>query len=240
MKLSIVIPCYNEKGTILELLKRVQAVDLGDVEKEIIVVDDCSTDQTRELLNGAPTLYDRLLLHERNQGKGMALRTGFAAVTGDIVIVQDADLEYDPNDYRSLIAPIIAGKAQVVYGSRNLKKNDFSYKTFQLGGKLVTWVTNILFGSKLTDEPTCYKVFDAKLLKSIPLTCTGFEFCPEVTAKVLRRKIKIIEKPINYFPRRKDEGKKINWRDGIEAITTLIKWRFSKDATKQVPAQKQD
>ncbi|MFH2054573.1 MAG: glycosyltransferase family 2 protein, partial [bacterium] len=193
------------------------------------VVDDCSTDSTRELLKSATT-YDKLLLHERNQGKGMALRTGFAAVTGDIVIVQDADLEYDPNDYRSLIEPIIAGEAQVVYGSRNLKDNDFSYKSFQLGGKLVTWVTNLLYGSDLTDEPTCYKVFDAKLLKSIPLTCTGFEFCPEVTAKVLRRKIKIIEKPINYYPRHKDEGKKISWTDGIEAILTLVKWRYSKAA----------
>lgn len=234
MKLSIVIPCYNEEGTIVKLLSKVREVDLGDVEKEIIVVDDYSTDRTRELLQNNNT-YDKLLLHDRNQGKGAALRTGFSAVTGDIVIVQDADLEYDPNDYRSLIEPIIAGEAQVVYGSRNLKDNEFSYKSFQLGGKLVTFVTNLLYGSKLTDEPTCYKVFDAKLLQSIPLTCTRFEFCPEVTAKVLRRNIKIIEKPINYHPRHKKEGKKISWTDGIEAIVTLIKWRFAKVDSRRPP-----
>jgi dolichol-phosphate mannosyltransferase len=227
MKLSIVIPCYNEERTVIDLLNKVHDVDLGDVEKEIIVVDDKSTDRTLELLRSNNT-YDKLLTHEVNMGKGMALRTGFAAVTGDIVIVQDADLEYDPNDYRELIAPIIAGEAQVVYGSRNLKENEFSYKSFQLGGKLVTFITNLLYGSNLTDEPTCYKVFDARLLERIPLTCRKFEFCPEVTAKVLRQKIKIIEKPINYFPRHKKEGKKIKWTDGIEAILTLFKWRFAR------------
>jgi dolichol-phosphate mannosyltransferase len=231
MKLSIVIPCYNEERTIIDLLNKVHAVNLGDIEKEIIVVDDRSTDRTLELLRGNNT-YDKLLTHEKNMGKGMALRTGFAAVTGDIVIVQDADLEYDPNDYRELIAPIIAGEAQVVYGSRNLKKNRFSYRRYQWGGMLVTFVTNVLYGSRLTDEPTCYKVFDARLLKSIPLTCSRFEFCPEVTAKILRQDIKIIEKPINYNPRHKDEGKKINGWDGLEAIWTLIKWRFAKFRTK--------
>jgi glycosyltransferase involved in cell wall biosynthesis len=225
MKLSIVIPCYNEEKTILEILERIRQVDLGEVEKEIIVVDDRSSDRTRELLQSSDKL-DKLLLHERNQGKGMALRTGFAAVTGDIVIVQDADLEYDPNDYQALIQPIIEGRTQVVYGSRNLKANEFSYKTFQLGGELLTWITNILFGSKLTDEPTCYKVFSAELLRSIPLECTRFEFCPEITAKVLKRGIEIVELPINYFPRSKEEGKKINWRDGLQAIWTLLKWRF--------------
>ncbi|MCK4856826.1 MAG: glycosyltransferase family 2 protein, partial [candidate division Zixibacteria bacterium] len=139
----------------------------------------------------------------------------------------DADLEYDPNDYRALIEPIIEGRTQVVYGSRNLKANGFSYKTFQLGGKLLTWITNILFGSKLTDEPTCYKVFAADLLKSIPLQCKRFEFCPEVTAKVLRQGIEIVELPISYYPRSRKEGKKINWRDGLEAIWTLIRYRFS-------------
>jgi glycosyltransferase involved in cell wall biosynthesis len=226
MKLTIVIPCYNEENTILEILQRVRAVDLGDIEKEIIVVDDFSTDNTRELLRNSNS-YDKLLLHDRNMGKGRALRTGFAAVTGDIVIVQDADLEYDPEDYRELIEPIVKGEAQVVYGSRNLKPNEFSYKAFQLGGKLVTLVANILYGSKLTDEPTCYKVFSAELLRSIPLSCERFEFCPEVTAKVLKRGIKIVEKPISYYPRRKEEGKKINWRDGIQAIMTLLRHRFT-------------
>lgn len=225
MKLSIVIPCYNEKETILDLLKLVEAVDLGDVEKEIIIVDDMSTDGTREILLSNNTTH-KLLLHEHNMGKGYALRTGFEQVTGDIVIVQDADLEYDPNDYKQLIQPIIDGRAQVVYGSRERKKNIPSGAVYHLGGKVLSWLTNILYGSNLTDEPTCYKVFDAGLLKSIPLECERFEFCPEVTAKVLKRGIKIIEEPISYHPRSKKQGKKINWRDGIEAIWTLVKYRF--------------
>jgi glycosyltransferase involved in cell wall biosynthesis len=225
MKLSIVIPCYNEKDTIMELLKRVEQVDLGEVEKEVIIIDDKSTDGTRELLIANNTDH-KLVFHERNLGKGFALRTGFEHVTGDIVIVQDADLEYDPNDYRQLIRPIIDGQARVVYGSRERKHNKPSGALFHLGGKVLTWLTNLLYGSDLTDEPTCYKVFEAKLLKNIPLTCKRFEFCPEVTAKVLRQGIKIVEEPISYFPRSKQEGKKINWRDGIEAIWTLLKYRF--------------
>lgn len=226
MKLSIVIPCYNEKDTILELLRQVEAVDLGDVEKEIVIVDDKSTDGTRELLISHNTSH-KLVLHEQNMGKGFALRTGFEHVTGDIVIVQDADLEYDPNDYRQLIQPIVEGKAQVVYGSRERKKNVSSGAIFHLGGKVLTWLTNLLYGSDLTDEPTCYKVFDARLLKEVPLTCKRFEFCPEVTAKILKRGIEIVEEPISYRPRSKSQGKKINWRDGIEAIWTLIKYRVS-------------
>jgi glycosyltransferase involved in cell wall biosynthesis len=225
MKLSIVIPCYNEKDTILELLKRVEAVDLGEIEKEIIIVDDKSTDGTRELL--AENTSHKVVFHECNMGKGYALRTGFKHVTGDIVIVQDADLEYDPNDYRQLVEPIADGKAKVVYGSRERQRNLRGGAIFFLGGKFLTFLTNLLYGSRLTDEPTCYKVFDRELLQSIPLTCKRFEFCPEVTAKVLKRGIKIEEEPISYYPRSKIEGKKINWRDGIEAVWTLFKYRFT-------------
>ena len=229
-KLSIVIPCYNEKETILALLKKVEAADIGDVEKEIIVVDDCSTDGTRELLRSNGIAH-KVILHERNSGKGAALRTGFEQITGDVVIVQDADLEYDPNDYRKLIEPILKGEAQVIYGSRyHYRREDgrSSGTLFFYGGQVVTWFTNILYGSHLTDEPTCYKVFSAELLKSIPLQCTRFEFCPEVTAKILKRGIKIKELPISYYPRTTEQGKKINWRDGVEAIWTLVRFRFFK------------
>lgn len=227
MKLSIVIPCYNEIETINRILKRVEAADIGPVEKEIVIVDDFSTDGTRELLksNGIPY---KVIFHEKNKGKGYALRTGFEHVTGDVVIIQDADLEYDPNDYKQLIEPIFRGECQVMYGSRDRKENKLhSGAMFYAGGKVVTWVTNILYGSRLTDEPTCYKVFSRELLQSIPLKCERFEFCPEITAKILKRGIKIRELPISYYPRKVSEGKKINWKDGVEAIWTLIKYRFT-------------
>ncbi len=227
MKLSIVIPCYNEKRTIFEILKRVEQADIGSVEKEIVIVDDFSTDGTRELLqsNGMP---HKVILHDRNMGKGAAVRTGFQHITGDVVIIQDADLELDPNDYRHLIEPILRGECQVIYGSRYLRGNKLhSGMLAYVGGKFVTWVTNILYGSDLTDEPTCYKVFSRELLQSIPLTCKRFEFCPEVTAKILKRGIKIRELPIAYYPRKAHEGKKIGWRDGFEAVWTLIKYRFT-------------
>jgi glycosyltransferase involved in cell wall biosynthesis len=226
--LSIIIPCYNEEHTILELLRRVEAADIGEVDKQIIIVDDGSTDGTVELLRNHASGHT-LLLSERNAGKGSAIRKGLEAVTGDIVIIQDADLEYNPDDYSALIAPILAGTSSVVYGSRerNTDNRTHSGVTYYAGGKFLSALTNILFGSSITDEPTCYKVFDAALLRSIPLSCTRFEFCPEVTAKVLRRGIEIVEVPIDYFPRKKDEGKKIRLRDGIEAVWTLLKFRFS-------------
>ncbi len=155
------------------------------------------------------------------------MRTGIALATGDWIIIQDADLEYDPEDYNPLLQWVIENNAKVVYGSRFLKpSNKHSYLRFYLGGRLVTFVTNLLYGQHLTDEPTCYKFFDAQFLKSIPLKCQGFEFCPEVTAKVCKKGIKIHEIPINYYPRSIAEGKKINWKDGLEAIWTLLKYRF--------------
>ena len=226
--LSIIIPCYNEEGTILELLRRVETTDIGDVRKQLVIVDDGSTDLTPALLGdhaGAHTL----IFSEQNAGKGAAIRRGLEAVTGDIVIIQDADLEYNPDNYADLIAPILAGESRVVYGSRerNAANRTHSGMSYYAGGKFLSALTNLLYGSRITDEPTCYKVFDAALLRSIPLTCTRFEFCPEVTAKVLRRGHDIAEIPIDYFPRKKNEGKKIRLRDGVEAVWTLLKFRFS-------------
>jgi glycosyltransferase involved in cell wall biosynthesis len=224
--LSVVIPCYNERDTILTLLERVQRVALS---KEIIVVDDGSTDGTRELL--AALVADlpgiTVVFHDRNRGKGAAVQTGLARATGEIVIIQDADLEYDPEDYHAVIAPIQAGTAAVVYGSRNLMPNSYSYRTFYWGGRLVTLVANFLYGVWLTDEATCYKAFARPVIQGIQLTATGFDFCPEVTAKVLRRGYKIREVPIHYHARPREEGKKIKMRDGLWAIWTLVKYRFA-------------
>jgi dolichol-phosphate mannosyltransferase len=226
MKLSIIMPVYNEKNTIEEIIRRVCAV--AGIEKELIVVDDFSTDGTREFLKEyMDDCNIKVLFHDKNFGKGMAIRTGIKNVTGDMVIIQDADLEYDPNDYLKLIKPIVEDGADVVYGSRLLShKNKMSYLRYFIGGQIVTWFTNLLYKSSLTDEPTCYKLFRADLLKSLRLNCKRFEFCPEVTAKVRKRRVKITEVPISYEPRKIKEGKKITWKDGLQAIWTLLKYRF--------------
>lgn len=224
MLLSVLIPAYNEVHNIQNILNKIGEVN---IPKEIIIVDDGSTDGTRELLNTLKSDTIKVIFHEKNQGKGGAIRTAIEHSTGDIIIIQDADLEYDPQDYYKLIPVIESGKEKVVYGSRFLnKQNKHSYFSFFLGGQVVTWITNILYFQSLTDEPTCYKVFDAKLLKSIKLNCTGFEFCPEVTAKIAKLGYKIPEVPISYYPRSISEGKKINWKDGVEAIWVLFKYRF--------------
>lgn len=227
MLLSVLIPAYNEIKSIDTLLEKIQAVPLT---KEIIIVDDGSTDGTRERLatfESVPNI--RVVFHDHNQGKGAAIRTAIKHMTGDIAIVQDADLEYEPLDYLFLVKPIAEGKEKVIYGSRFLKpENRHSYFSFYIGGQVVTLLTNLLFNQRLTDEPTCYKVFDANFLRSIPLECTRFEFCPEVTAKVAKRGIRIRELPISYYPRSIAEGKKISWLDGIEAIWVLLKYRVVK------------
>lgn len=226
MKLSIIIPTYNEEKTITEIMKRVLAAPLGDgVQREVVVVDDGSVDSTSELMKAFEGSLEVSYYRKENGGKGSAVRYGIEKCTGDIVIVQDADLEYDPNDFQKLIEPIIKGETRVVYGSRELSHSQHSSYLFYLGGQLVTVATNILFGTKLTDEPTCYKVFDAELLKSVKLESTGFEFCPEVTAKVLRKGEHIKEIPISYVPRDREHGKKIKAWDGVVAIWTLLKYR---------------
>lgn len=224
MKLSIIIPAYNEIKTIKEIIKLVQKVKIN---KEIIVVDDGSKDGTREILKSLNNNEIKVIFHKKNQGKGAAIRTGIRFVTGNIVIIQDADLEYDPKDYYKLVKPILEGKAKVVYGSRLLNpkfKSGYSLNLFAT--KLLTKMSNILYNANITDEPTCYKVFKTDVLKSINLKCKKFEFCPEVTAKVRKKGYGIYEVPINYYPRSIEEGKKINWKDGVQAIWTLIKYRF--------------
>ena len=236
--LSIIIPAYNEEKTIAELLQRVLDADLGEgIGRELIVVNDCSTDSTGRIVEAfiathpdAPITY---LKHDRNQGKGMAVRTGIQAVTGDYVVMQDADLELDPKDFAKMLPHLLSGQYQVVYGSRFLvEENSHTYVSYQMGGKFLSIMTNLLYGQHITDEPTCYKMFETRLLKSIPLDCKGFEFCPEVTAKVSRLGHKIKEVPIRYYPRSIEEGKKLRLKDGLQAIVTLLKYRFWKNTAR--------
>lgn len=226
MKLSVIIPVYKEEATLEEIVGRVRATRLA---YEVIVVDDGSPDNSHSILKclqytGYPPL--KILKHERNQGKGAAIRTGLSAVTGDLVLVQDADLEYDPADYPLLLAPFDNPAVAVVYGSRNLCKNPKSTSAFYWGGRFLSWVTNCLYGGHITDEATGFKVFKAALIKGLNLEGNGFEFCPEVTGKILRRRIAIHEVPISYSPRTWAEGKKIRWYDGLFALWYLIKYRF--------------
>ena len=232
--LSILIPAYNEQTTIFHIMEKIEAVVLPyGMGKELIVVDDASYDNTSQEVERFRSVYPdtplRYVRHEKNSGKGRAIRTAIGCATGDVMIVQDADLEYNPTDMVSLLQYMVEQDAKVVYGSRFLnKRNSHSYMSFYWGGRIVSAITNCLYGQHLTDEPTCYKMFDASLLKSIPLTCEGFEFCPEVTAKIAKLGYVIPEIPIEYSPRSIEEGKKISWRDGLHAIYTLVKYRFKK------------
>lgn len=233
MTLSVIIPVFNEKKTILEILKKIEKVNLNDFDfdKEVIIVDDGSTDGTREVLDNLIREQGnkiKLVYHAKNQGKGLAIRTGLDYANGDYVVVQDADLEYNPEDYRELLDCVLKNNAQAVYGSRRLgSPRKFSHLSFYLGGVFLTWMANLIYGTRITDEATCYKLFKTKTIKEIPLKCKKFEFCPEVTAKIAKRGIKIHEVPINYYPRSEAEGKKIKWRDGAEALWTLIKYKFT-------------
>jgi glycosyltransferase involved in cell wall biosynthesis len=225
MKLSVVIPVYNEKKTILELLDRVREVDLP---KEIIVVDDYSTDGTREILHSLPAAEDvKIILQPQNRGKGAALRTGFGVVTGDIVVVQDADLEYDPAEYVNLIQPILANKADVVFGSRFLGgPHRVLLFWHSVGNRVLTTLSNMITDLNLTDMETCYKVFRSEILKKITLRENRFGFEPEFTAKVGKARYRIYEVPISYSGRDYSEGKKIGWKDGMAAIYFNMKYGF--------------
>jgi glycosyltransferase involved in cell wall biosynthesis len=227
MQLSVIIPCYNEKATIRAI---VQAVRASAPAAEIVIVDDGSTDGTRDILREMQASGDPLLrthFHAKNGGKGAALHTGFEAAQGDILLIQDADLEYDPRDYAGLLKPILEGKAEVVYGSRFLGA---PHKTMlfwhMVANKLLTFMTNILYDTILSDMETGYKAFKAGVIKGIPLRAKRFDFEPEITAKILKRKHYIYEVPITFNPRAYDEGKKIGLRDAFEAVWTLLKYRF--------------
>lgn len=232
VKLSIIVPAYNERETIEEILRRVRKAPLDadlNVEKEIIVVDDGSTDGTREILARIASEHPdiKVLFHDRNRGKGAAIRTALQHVTGDYVVIQDADLEYDPRDYSVLLRPLVEGKADVVYGSRFLGPHRAFLFLHYLGNKFLNLVTNILYDTILTDMETCYKMFRADVIRNIPLKARGFEFEPEVTAKVLKRGYRVFEVPISYSGRDFSEGKKIHpWKDGLRALWTLIKYRI--------------
>jgi glycosyltransferase involved in cell wall biosynthesis len=227
VKLSVIIPVYNERETLQPAVAAVLAVGLAD---EIIIVDDGSTDGTRQLYPQIAAMDDAIQvhLHERNLGKGAAVRTGFNRAVGDILLIQDADLEYDPRDYPALIRPIIEGRAAVVYGSRfrgGPTKAMFFWH--MVGNKFLTLVTNIVYNTILSDMETCYKVFRADVIRNIPLRAKGFEFEPEITSKVLKRGYRIYEVPISYNGREFDEGKKLNpWKEGPKALYYLLKYRF--------------
>ncbi len=227
MKLAIIVPAYNEAATIAEVVTRLRALP---IEKEIIVVDDASTDGTADALAGlrGPDLV--VLRHERNQGKGAAIRTGIAAVTAPAVVIQDADLEYDPSDLLRLLEPVKNNRADAVYGSRFLGVLEGMRFMNYLANKILAWAATLLYGQRITDEATCYKLFRSELLKSLPLVCRRFEFCPEVTARVRRRGIRILELPIDYRGRTVAAGKKIRMSDMLEALGTLLRYRFSSPA----------
>lgn len=229
-KLSILIPVYNEKKTLIQVLEAVSKAPIEGLERELIVVDDGSQDGTREILRELDgSLYSaKIYFHEVNQGKGAALRTAQGYASGDIILIQDADLEYDPSQYPTLLRPILDGKADVVYGSR-LQGGSVTraFKVLHLfGNKFLSLLTNILYNCTLTDMETCYKVFRAEVFKKVVIKSNRFDFEPEITAKVLKQKVRLFELPINYYGRDYDEGKKITWRDGFAAVWALVRFRF--------------
>jgi glycosyltransferase involved in cell wall biosynthesis len=229
-KLSLIIPIYNEEELLPEVLRRVRAMAWPN--KELVLVDDCSQDRTAAILEQEKEKPDTIVLrHDRNRGKGAAIRTGLQHFTGDIAIIQDADLEYDPDEIPSVIQPIIRGETDVAYGSRFLGE----VRQMRLPNRVANWIlaklVSFLFRCRLTDEATAYKAFRREVIKSIPLSCQRFEFCPEVTAKVLQRGHRIVEVPVTFTARTFEEGKKIGWRDFVKAVCVLFRVRFSERET---------
>jgi glycosyltransferase involved in cell wall biosynthesis len=224
--LSIIVPVYNEEQTLLPLLKKVRSVKLFGLKKQILIVNDGSTDGTGRLLRKIRFPGCQIFYHEKNRGKGAAIRTAIPHTRGDIVIIQDADLEYDPNDYKIVLSPILQGDADVVYGSRFLGIHRAFLFWHYVGNKILTTVTNLFYDTVLTDMETCYKAFKGDILRSLKLRSNRFDFEPEVTAKVLKRGYKLFEVPISYHGRGFEEGKKITWRDGIVALFCLLRYRI--------------
>lgn len=227
MKLSVIMPVFNERNTVQEILRRVRSVDLGEIVIEIIVIDDASSDGTPDILRLEEDSTVKVFRHPVNQGKGAAIRTGLPHATGDLVIIQDADLEYDPDDYRALLAPILKKKAEVVYGSRFTGEHRDMLFWHMMGNKFLSLVTNVLYNTTLSDMETCYKLFTRQVLEGIEIKSNRFNFEPEITAKMLKKKVRIYEVPISYAGREYEEGKKITWRDGFSALWALIKYRFT-------------
>jgi len=234
MKLSIVIPVYNESGTILEIVNKIQRVQLDGIDKELIIVDDFSTDGTRTKIEKFRSMKDiKVLYHNKNSGKGAALKSGFSQVTGDFVIIQDADLEYDPQDYHRLLQPLLDDKADVVYGSRFVGEEPHRVLFFwhSIGNRFLTLFSNMMTNLNLTDMETCYKAFNSNILKLITIEERRFGFEPEFTAKIAKQKLRVFEVGISYYGRTYAEGKKINWKDGVVAIWCIFKYNlFTKKA----------
>ena len=224
-KLSVIVPVFNERNTVVEIMRRMRAVELP-IEREFIVVDDGSSDGTQQVLSQLGDSTVKIVKHTANQGKGAAIRTGLGHVTGDLVLIQDADLEYDPEDWPKLLAPIFRGKATVVYGSRFTGERRNMLYLHWVGNRMLSLVTNILYNTTLSDMETCYKLFDRRVLDGITIRSNKFDFEPEITAKILRQKVRIYEVPISYTGREFEEGKKITWRDGFAALYALVKFRF--------------
>jgi glycosyltransferase involved in cell wall biosynthesis len=226
-KLTIVVPVFNERNTLVEVLRRMRAVELPDgIEKEIIVVDDGSTDGTRDVLRQLGDSTVRVVLLDENQGKGAALRAGFAHATGEFVLVQDADLEYDPEDWPKLLNPVMRGRARVVYGSRFTGERRNMLLLHWIGNRFLSMTTNVLYNTTLSDMETCYKLIERTLIEEMKLQSNRFDIEAEMSAKILKRGVRIYEVPISYSGREFDEGKKITWRDGFSALWTLVKYRI--------------
>jgi glycosyltransferase involved in cell wall biosynthesis len=227
-KLSVIVPVFNERTTLVEVIRRMRTVELPDgIEREIIVIDDGSSDGTRDVLRQLGDSTVRVLKHDTNRGKGAAVRTGLQVASGDYVLIQDADLEYDPEDWPKMIAPVQRGRARVVYGSRFTGERRNMLFLHWVGNRVLSLVTNVLYNTTLSDMETCYKLVDRSLMLDLGLRSNRFDIEPEITAKILKRRIRIYEVPISYTGREFDEGKKITWRDGFAALWTLAKFRFA-------------
>jgi glycosyltransferase involved in cell wall biosynthesis len=226
--MSVIMPVFNERATVAEIIRRMRAVELP-VRLQLIVVDDGSNDGSDKVLGAIEDSTVRVITHRENQGKGAAVRSGLAAATGDLVLIQDADLEYDPDDWPKLLDPLLKGKARVVYGSRFTGERKNMLPLHWVGNRVLSLATNVLYRSTLSDMETCYKLFDARVLDNMTIVSDRFDFEPEITAKVLRRGHRIYEVPISYAGREPDEGKKITWRDGFSALAALVRFRFTKE-----------